>query len=60
MAELTSKAATLDRIEEERQFWEALLAEVGEGRMERPGVSGTPCAPTGSPSLVRPVTRKNE
>jgi hypothetical protein len=27
--------------------------------MERPGVSGTPCAPTGSPSLVSPVTRKN-
>lgn len=40
MAELTSKAATLDRIEEERKFWDALLAEVGEGRMEQPGVNG--------------------
>ena len=26
--------------------------------MERPGVSGTPCAPSGSPSFVSPVTRK--
>src|SRR5262249_12579474 len=27
--------------------------------MERPGVNGTPCAPTGSPSFDSPVTRKN-
>lgn len=35
-----TKAAVLDRIEEERRFWDALLAEVGEGRMEQPGVNG--------------------
>src|SRR6266404_1650400 len=27
--------------------------------IERPGISGTPCAPTGSPSFDRPLTRKN-
>jgi len=34
------KAALLARIEAERGGWEALLAEVGEGRMERPGAAG--------------------
>lgn len=35
-----TKAALLDRIEEERRFWDALLAEIGEARMEQPGVNG--------------------
>ena len=36
----TTKTELLDRIERERQGWEALLAEVGEERMARPGVAG--------------------
>ena len=40
MDEAMSKAALLDRIESERRAWDALLAEVGEERMEQPGVNG--------------------
>jgi hypothetical protein len=40
MDNMQSKAMVLERIEAERQIWEALLAEVGEERMERPGVNG--------------------
>lgn len=40
MTRATSKQQALDRIERERASWEALLAEVGEGRMERPGAAG--------------------
>jgi hypothetical protein len=40
MGTTENKAALLERIEEERGLWEALLAEVGEGRMEEPGVNG--------------------
>jgi hypothetical protein len=40
MTATTSKAAWLERIEQERQLWERLLAEVGEGRMLEPGVTG--------------------
>jgi hypothetical protein len=40
MTATTSKAAWLERIEQERQIWERLLAEVGEGRMLEPGVMG--------------------
>ncbi len=35
-----NKAAFLDTMRAERERWEALLAEVGEPRMERPGVAG--------------------
>jgi hypothetical protein len=37
---MTTKDEALAGIERERAAWEALLAEVGEGRMERPGVAG--------------------
>ncbi len=40
MTATTSKAAWLERIEQERQSWEQLLAEVGEERMQEPGVAG--------------------
>ncbi|HET8629787.1 MAG TPA: ClbS/DfsB family four-helix bundle protein [Thermomicrobiales bacterium] len=40
MTQATNKEQVLDRIERERAFWEALLAEIGEGRMERPGAAG--------------------
>lgn len=40
MNQAASKEQALDRIERERASWEALLAEVGEGRMERPGAAG--------------------
>jgi hypothetical protein len=36
----TSKDALLERIESERRAWDALLVEVGERRMEQPGVNG--------------------
>ena len=36
----TSKAALLERLDEERRLWDALLAEIGEQRMEQPGVNG--------------------
>jgi hypothetical protein len=35
-----NKARFLDTMRSERERWEALLAEVGELRMERPGVAG--------------------
>jgi hypothetical protein len=35
-----NKAEFLDAMRSERECWEALLAEVGESRMERPGVAG--------------------
>jgi len=35
-----NKAGFLDTMRAERERWEALLAEVGELRMERPGVAG--------------------
>lgn len=35
-----NKSQLLTRIEEERVFWERLLAEVGEERMEQPGATG--------------------
>lgn len=37
---ITTKAALLAQIDEERAWWEGLLAEVGEQRMLQPGVSG--------------------
>jgi hypothetical protein len=40
MTKATSKEQALDRIERERASWDALRAEVGEGRMERPGAAG--------------------
>jgi hypothetical protein len=39
MSATTRKAALLEQIEQERQIWEQLLAEVGEGRMLEPGVT---------------------
>jgi hypothetical protein len=39
-AATTDKMAQLARIERERAAWEALLAEVGEERMDRPGAAG--------------------
>lgn len=35
-----SKAELLDDLRDEQQRWEELLAEVGEARMEQPGVAG--------------------
>jgi hypothetical protein len=40
MTATTSKAAWLERIEQERQIWERLLAEVGEARITEPGAAG--------------------
>ncbi len=37
---MMSKSQLLTRIEEERVFWERLLTEVGEERMEQPGATG--------------------
>ena len=57
-AEGRRRLATLDRqlgFDEERR---AVLVRRSTA-MERPGVSDTPCAPSGSPSLVRSVMRKN-
>ena len=39
MSEPTTKAGWLAAIEAEREGWEALVAEVGEGRMTEPGVT---------------------
>jgi hypothetical protein len=35
-----TKAQLIERVQQERADWEALLAEVGEARMTRPGVTG--------------------
>ena len=35
-----AKEALLARIQDERAFWHALLAEIGEARMEQPGPMG--------------------
>lgn len=40
MTEPLSKAALLELIERERGLWDAMVAEVGEGRMLQPGASG--------------------
>ena len=40
MADTASKTAVLEKIEAEKAQWEALLAEVGEQRMDQPGVAG--------------------
>lgn len=37
---MMNKSQLLTRIEEERVFWERLLAEVGEARMEQQGATG--------------------
>ena len=39
-AATTGKAGWLDRIERERESWEAIVAEVGDAGMERPGAAG--------------------
>lgn len=36
----TTKTALLAQLQQERQAWEALLAEIGQERMETPGVTG--------------------
>jgi hypothetical protein len=36
----TAKEALLNRIQDERAFWHALLAEIGEARMEQSGPMG--------------------
>lgn len=40
MDQPTRKAALLNKLEVERRSWDALLAEIGDGRMEQPGVNG--------------------
>lgn len=40
METLTTKAALLETLRNERSAWDALLAEVGADRLERPGVTG--------------------
>ncbi len=40
MSETASKSALLLQIERERDFWERLLAEIGEERMLEPGATG--------------------
>jgi len=37
----------------------SIIMQAGQQQWDRPGVNGTPCAPTGSPSFDSPVTRKN-
>lgn len=40
MSALTTKQQILDQVQQEREQWEGLLAEIGPGRMEVPGVTG--------------------
>ena len=40
MEDVASKAAAIRRIEAERRYWQDLVAEVGEDRMEEPGPMG--------------------
>jgi hypothetical protein len=40
MARATNTAELIERIRQERALWDALVAEIGEERMEQPGVSG--------------------
>ena len=40
MTEIASKSALLEQIEREREFWDGLVAEVGEERMLQPGATG--------------------
>lgn len=40
MSEPTTKRQLLDQVQQERQRWQGLLAEIGQERMELPGVTG--------------------